>query len=192
MLDIENKSDIRFFIYYLVNGTLDFDLLNNELKTNYIEYIEAHPELFFHTCCVFINHQKRTPSNEPMSRRCAEYICKTIEPDNFSQFDNFEPWEINFDFNSNDFYDCFKDFSYRIAFEKIEKLESNKPYYKDLFSWGASYLEKAYSIWANNLEIENLVVLNQEYAIDRAVLFFLNREEELEEWERELPNKYYS
>lgn len=183
-LDIKSKADVRFFIYYLLNGTLDFDLLSNQLSTSYIDYFEHHPELFFETCCIFINHKKRTPDINPMNRRAAEYICKTIEPNNFQEFAIFEPWELDFTHSGTDFFNCFKDFAFKVAFDKIERLQTI-PYYKHLFSYGATFSETVFVIWANNLEFENETITNQQFAVDRAAQWFIDNEA-VEEWEFEL------
>lgn len=184
-LDTKTKADIRFFTYYFVNGTLDFDLLNSQLKIYHINFIEQNPRLFFESFCVFINHKLRTPDINPMNKRVAEYICKTIDLDSFRNYDNFENWEINFEFNGDDFANCFKDFVYRITFDKIEKLTLSENYFKRYITYGATFWETVFVIWANNLEIENNKVLNQEHAINRACDWFTNPEI-FEDWEVEL------
>ncbi len=184
-LDTKYKADVRFFIYYLLNGTLDFDLLNNKLQKDRIEYFETHPELFFQCCCVFINHLKHRPDSTKINRRVAEYICKTIEPENFTQFDNFESWEIDFVYSGNDFFNSFKEFAHKVAFDEIEKLYSTGPYYKFIFSNGATFSETLFVIWANNIEINYNIVINQKYAIDRAATWFSDPEV-FEDWEVEL------
>jgi hypothetical protein len=184
-LDTKTKADIRFFTYYFVNGTLDFDLLNNKLTTYHIDYLKQNPRLFFESFCVFINHKTRTPDLDPMNKRVAEYICKTIEPENFQQYDNFENWEIDFDFNGNDFANCFKDFAHRLSFDEIVILSLTENHFKKSITYGATFWETAFVIWTNNLEIENGIVTNQEYAIDRACKWFENPEI-FEDWEVEL------
>jgi len=184
-LDIKSKADIRFFTYYLVNGTLDFDLLNNKLKTNHIDFISQNSKLFFESFCVFANHKKQTADINPMNKRVAEYICKSIEPDNFRQFDNFEKWELNFDFHGNDLTNCLKDFAYRVSFDKIDKLKMTGNVFKDCITFGATFWETVFVIWANNLEFDSGKITNQEYAIDRAVQWFLDNEK-VNEWEIEL------
>jgi hypothetical protein len=184
-LDNKAKADIRFFTYYLVNGTLHFDLLNNQLHINHIEYLEQNSKLFFESYCVFINHRLRTPDINPMNKRVAEYICKTIDPDNFRHLDNFENWEIDFAFEGNDFPNCFKDFAYRISFDKIPLLTATENLFKNSISYGATFWETVFVIWANNLEIENNKVINQEFAIERATQWYLDCEK-VEDWEIEL------
>lgn len=184
-LDIKSKADIRFFTYYFVNGTLDFDLLNNQLKTYHIDFIKENPKLFFEAFCVFANHKHKTPNLNPMNKRVAEYLCKSIDFDNFRHFDNFEEWELNFDFDDKNFTSCLKDFAFRIAFDKIEKLKSANNLFKESITNGATFWETVFVIWANNLKIENGIVTNQEYAIDRACKWFANPEI-FEDWEVEL------
>ena len=184
-LDIKSKADIRFFTYYLVNGTLDYDLLNKQLKTNHIEFLENNPRLFFESFCVFANHRRKTLNINPMNRRVAEYICKSIEPENFKQFDNFQNWELDFDFDGNDFTSCLKNFAYKITFDKIDKLKSTENLFKYCISYGATFWETVFVIWTNNLEFENHKIINQDYAIDRAAQWYIDNEK-VEEWEIEL------
>ncbi len=184
-LDTKTKADIRFFTYYFINGTLNFDLLRSKLKTYHIDYIEQNPRLFFESFCVFINHKMRTPDINPMNTRVAEYICKTIDPKNFHYFENFENWEIDFEFKGTDFSNCFKDFAYRLSFDRIEKLALTRNLFKKSITYGGTFWETVFVIWANNLDIEDGIVINQEYAINRACKWFENPEI-FEDWEVEL------
>ena len=184
-LDIKSKADIRFFTYYLVNGTLNFDLLHNKLKTNHIDFMSQNPKLFFESFCVFANHRERTPDINPMNKRVAEYICKSIEPNNFRHFDNFEKWEMNFDFSGNDFINCLKDFAYRVSFDKIDNGNLIDNLFKRSITYGATFWETVFVIWANNLEFESDKIRNQEYSIGRAAQWYLGKEE-VEDWEIEL------
>jgi len=184
-LDIKSKADIRFFTYYFINGTLDFDLLNNQLNTYHIDFIRENPNLFFEAFCVFANHKKRLQNLDPMNKRVAQYLCKTIDIENFRHFDNFEKWELNFDFDGEDFTNCLKDFAYRIAFDKIDKLSSTNNLFNECITYGATFWETVFVIWANNLQFLEDKVTNQEYAIDRATQWFLDNEK-VEEWEIEL------
>jgi hypothetical protein len=184
-LDIKSKADLRFFTYYFANGTLDFDLLNNQLKTYHIDFIRENPRLFFEAFCVFANHKNRTLNLNPMHKRVAEYLCKTIDIEKFRHFDNFEKWELNFDFDGEDFTNCLKDFAYRIAFDKIDKLSSTNNLFKECITYGATFWETVFVIWANNLQFSGDKVTNQEYAVDRAAQWFIDNEK-VEEWEIEL------
>ena len=184
-LDIKSKADVRFFTYYLVNGTLDFDLIHEELEEFHIDYLENNPKLFFESFCIFSNHKYRTPDINPMNSRVAQYICKTIDPEKFKRFDNFESWELDFDFNGNDFFNCLKEFAFKISFDKIDILIETENLFKEHISYGATFWETVFVIWANNLEIENGVITNQQYAISRAAQYFINYDE-IEEWEYEL------
>ncbi|MBN8701276.1 MAG: hypothetical protein J0L54_16835 [Chitinophagales bacterium] len=184
-LDTKSKADIRFFTYYFVNGTLNFDLIRNQLKTFYLDYLENNPRLFFESFCIFINHKITTADIDTMHKRVAEYMCKTIEPNNFTHLDNFQNWELDFKFTGTDFPSCFKDFAYRLAFDKIERVAKSEQIFKKSILYGATFWETVFAIWANNLQIENGIVINQEYAIERASLWFFNPEI-FEDWEVEL------
>ena len=120
-----------------------------------------------------------------MNRRVAEYICKSIEPENFQQFDNFENWELEFNFNGNDFSNCLKSFAYKITFDKIDKLKITENLFKHCITYGATFWETVFVIWANNLEFENDKIINQDYAIERATQWYIDNEK-VEEWEIEL------
>ena len=78
-----------------------------------------------------------------------------------------------------------KDFAYRIAFDQIEKLSSTNNLFKECITFGATFWETVFVIWANNLQFSGDKVTNQEYAIDRATQWFLDNEK-VEEWEIEL------
>ncbi|QXP78696.1 MULTISPECIES: hypothetical protein [Winogradskyella] len=184
-LDTKSKADIRFFTFYLLNGTLDFDLLNNKLKTNHISFFNENPNLLFESFCVFANHKQRNSDSNRINKRVAEYICKSIEPDNFQIFNNFEKWELNFDFDGNDFANSLKDFANRLSFDKIDKLRLSGNMIKDCITYGATFWETVFVIWANNLEFINEKIVNQEYAIKRAVQWYIDNEK-VEDWELEL------
>ncbi len=181
----KDKEEIRLFIYYLLNGTLDFDLLNNKLKRNYADYFEIHPELFFQACCIFINQKNIASTINPMNRRVAEYICKTIEPEKFRDFKEFDVTELDFNYEGNSLSSCFKGFAHKVSFDEIEILKTQGNQYKYLFAYGASFSETLFTIWLNNIELNNNLVINQEYAINRAAMWFYKKEL-LEEWEIEI------
>lgn len=193
-LDNDVKAEIRFFIYYLINGTLDFDLLNNKLKTNYRQYLAKHADLFFLTCCVFINNQSKNGSDKGIDKRCAEFICQYIEPDRFNSIEEFQGWESDAKMEGLSLANSFKDFAFRIAHEKLDTKLFTSPYYSDfIIRCGPSFVEQGFTIWANNIEIENDVVINQEYAIARATQYFKTWFDQsyspipdFEEWELEL------
>ena len=42
----DQKSNIRHFIYYLVNGTLDYKLLNTALAGKYFTILRGRPDIF--------------------------------------------------------------------------------------------------------------------------------------------------
>lgn len=179
----KDKEEIRLFIYYLINGTLDFDLLNNQLGTStYIDYFETHPEIFFQSCCVFINQKENTNTVNPMNRRVSEYICKTIEPGKFKDLKEFDVNEQDFNYGGNNFADCFKELAHKIAFDEFDALKDQGGQYKFLFANGASFSETLILIWANNIDLNNNNVVNQQYAISRMELWFHNKEQ-LEDWE---------
>ena len=57
--------------------------------------------------------------------------------------------------------------------------------FKHCISYGATFWETVFVVWANNIEIKNNKVTNQEHAIDRVCQWYLDNEE-IEEWEIEL------
>ena len=79
-LSVRQRSNIRHFIYYLVNGTLDFELLNNTPGTGYHEYLKQNPEVFFTVCCVFINQECKNAPAWPEVKRLGRFVYQQIEP----------------------------------------------------------------------------------------------------------------
>jgi len=52
-LSIRQKSNIRHFVYYLVNGTLDFELIQRTFGDSYYEKLQLNSDLFYKTTYLY-------------------------------------------------------------------------------------------------------------------------------------------
>ncbi|RYE54338.1 MAG: hypothetical protein EOP48_12540 [Sphingobacteriales bacterium] len=186
-LTIGQRSNIRHFIYYLVNGTLDFDRLNNHLSVNYHDYLKTHPELFYKTSCVFINQEVKLNPSWPEVNRLAEFICKEIAPEKHKGVKEFESWELDFQIRSSDLSGSFKAFSKLF----IESAVIEGMGYTNYIEDGASFVEQCFAIWANVIEFEDGQAKNFEHATSRVTeykksYYDTSFKHSLEDWEFEL------
>lgn len=186
-LSIRQRSNIRHFIYYLVNGTLDYDLLNNFFNDHYHDYLRSHPDLFYKTSCVFINQEVRNNPFWPEVSRLAEFICKAADPKKGKDLPNFESWELNFQIDVLDLAGSFKAFTkWYIESEVVEGFS-----YIDYVENGASFVEQCFAIWANVIAFKEEQAVNFDLAISRVIeyiksYFDPNYKGNLELWELEL------
>jgi hypothetical protein len=186
-LTIRQRSNIRHFIYYLVNGTLDFELLNNCLSVNYHDHLKTHPELFYKTCCVFINQEVKLNPSWPEVNRLAEFIYLETELERRKDVKEFESWELNFQIKSLDLSDSFKAFSKWFIESGVVEGVGYTNYIED----GASFVEQCFAIWANVIEFDEVQAINFEQATSRVTEYMKSYYDTsfkhcLEDWEFEL------
>jgi|GEM_PF-1486028 len=184
-LSVRQKSNIRHFVYYLVNGTLDFELIQTIFDSNYYDVLKSKPDFFFKTSCVFINQEIKLNPNWPNTKRLGNFICR-LHCNNLDKT-YFETWEIDFTENKADYSSDFKKFTrWFIEAKTVDNIKYNN-YIED----GASFVEQCFAIWANVVNIENNRVTNFSHAIERVEQYiksyylpgYIN---DLEEWEYEL------
>jgi hypothetical protein len=186
-LTIRQRSNIRHFIYYLVNGTLNFELLQNHLSVPYYNYLKTHPELFYKTCCVFINQQITLNPSWPQVKRLAEFICKEIDPTKNKEFEEFKGWELNFEIGALDIAGSFKSFTKWFIGSTVVNEVSYSNYIED----GATFVEQCFAIWANVIKFEEERAVNYDYVLTRVEEYIKFNygaidETTLEDWEWEL------
>ena len=186
-LSIRQKSNIRHFIYYLVNGTLDFDLLNVRLQKAYHEVLKSDSDLFYKACCVFINQETKYNSDWPDVKRIAQFIYKELDPNSSDDLVTLEPWETQFEILKISLSDDFKSFTRWF----IENSVVDKIGYKDYIEDGASFVEQCFAIWANVIECKDGVPINSNRAKERVEEYIKSYyipgyKDNLESWECEL------
>lgn len=76
-LTARQKSNIRHFVYYLVNGTLDHQPLHNLILPTCRDYLKTRPDVFYKTCCVFINHEVMLEPSWPQVKRLAQFCLQS-------------------------------------------------------------------------------------------------------------------
>jgi hypothetical protein len=184
-LSVREKSNIRHFSYYLINGTLDFDLIQETFGNNYYDKLKDNAELFYKTACVYINQEKKLKPSWPDTKKLGKFICQ-LYTGNINSRD-FENWEIDFTTHDFDFSSDFKQFTkWFIETNVVEDIS-----YKNYVSDGASFVEQCFAIWANAVILENNKVINFEHSIERVEQYIKSYYIEgyidnLEEWECEL------
>jgi len=182
-LSNQQKTNIRHFIYYLVNGTLDFSLINDRIKDPYYEVLGSNPSLFFKVCCVFINQEVAIKNDWPQVNRLAEFLCKELDPVHNSDLIDLESWELDFQIKSDDLSGEFKSFTKWF----IETEIVNEVGFKDYIEEGPSLVEQCYAIWSNVIIFEEGRCSNADYTRSRVSIYirgyYLGHEDGLEEWE---------
>lgn len=108
-LSVRQKSNIRHFVFYLVNGTLDFELIQKTFGESYYDKLKLNPDLFYKTSCVYINQEIKLNPTWPDTKRLGMFICELYK----SSIDktDFADWETDFDSQQNDFSTNFKKFT---------------------------------------------------------------------------------
>lgn len=184
-LSIRQKSNIRHFVYYLVNGTLDFELIQETFGRRYYEILQENPELFYKTACVFINQEYRLKPSWPNTKKSGKFICQ-IYTDTIDA-NEFNSWEMDFTTNSNGFSSGFKNFTTRFTTDTVVEGIQYKNYIRD----GASFVEQCFAIWSNVVTLSNDNVTNQDHAVERVQQYIKSYyidgyADDLDDWECEL------
>jgi len=183
-LSTKQKSNIRFFIYYLVNGSLNYERIESTFKGKYFEVLKAHPDYFYKTASVFINQEVHVSSVWPNTDKLGQFICNLYK--NELNATQFEAWELDFTFNMPGLSSDFKRFTQWF----IEKITNGHSYY-DYITNGASHVEQCFAIWANVVVINNGRVINFDDAIERVdqylkSYYIKDFKSNLKDWECEL------
>ncbi|MCC6283134.1 MAG: hypothetical protein IT262_21180 [Saprospiraceae bacterium] len=184
-LSVRQKSNIRHFVYYLVNGTLDFELIQKTFADTYHDTLKSNSDLFYKTACVYINQEIELNPQWPDTKKLGKFICDLYE--NRVNEADFENWKTNFDTQQKDFSSDFKSFTkWFIASKTVPGIT-----YSDYIDARASFVEQCFAIWANVVEIEHNVVKNTNHAIERVEQYIKSYFvpgfiDNLEEWECEL------
>lgn len=184
-LSVRQKSNIRHFVYYLVNGTLDFELIQKTFGESYYDNLKSNPDFFYKTACVYINQEIKLNPTWPDTKKLGKFICELFE----SSVDtaDFADWETNFDTQQNDFSTDFKNFTkWFVGSSTVSNVT-----YSDYIGDGASFVEQCFAIRANVVKIENNRVKNNDHAIERVEQYIKSYyvsgyTDNLEEWECEL------
>jgi hypothetical protein len=186
-LPVRQRTTIRHFIYYLVNGTLDFVLINNRLKGKYRDLLKSNQQVFYKACCVFINQQTKLNPEWLLDKRIAEFICKSLDPVNNRDLVELEDWETNFSIQTNNLKDEFKSFTTWFVDTPIVDGINFRNYIGD----GASFVEQCYAIWTNVIEYDGDKVQNSNHTRQRVAeyiksYYIRGYVDNLEDWECEL------
>lgn len=184
-LSVRQKSNIRHFVYYLVNGTLDFELIEKTFGPGYYDKLKSNTDLFYRTTCVYINQEIKLNPSWPDTKKLGMFICQLYN-DSIDK-NEFVDWETNFETQQNDFSTDFKNFTkWFISSTTVPNVT-----YIDYIGDGASFVEQCFAIWANVVKIENNRVTNNGHAIERVEQYMKSYytpgyTDNLEEWECEL------
>jgi hypothetical protein len=184
-LTVRQKSKVRHFIYYLVNGTLDFELIQHTFNERYHQTLKDNPDFFYKTSCVFINQDTKLNPDWPDTKRLGKFICSLYKHD--TDIFDFETWETDFSLSKPDYSSDFKLFvKWFTETTVVENITFDK-YITD----GASFVEQCFAIWTNVIILENNKVVNSEHSIERVKQYIKSYYlddfiDNLEEWECEL------
>jgi len=181
-LSIRQRINIRFFSYYLVNGTLNFKLLHEELNGEYHDILMARPDIFYKVCCVFINRECFLKQDWPDNERLGSFIYSEITGNKTFEF---ESWETVYEINDKGLNGAFKDFTQWFINHKAPGGEDYAQFIESL----ATFVEQSFVIWANVVEFENDVIINHEYVKSRVAKYIdgyiTGNRDDLEDWECE-------
>ncbi len=172
-------------MYYLVNGTLDFEPIQKTFGESYYYQLKSNPDLFYKTACVYSNQEIKLNPTWPDTKKLGKFICDLYKNE-INKVD-FEDWETNFDTQQEDFSSDFKNFTKWF----VASIIVSEVTYKDYIGDGASFVEQCFAIWANVVEIENNRVTNFDHAIERVEQYIRSYyipdyTDNLEKWECEL------
>lgn len=185
MLSTRQKSNIRHFIYYLVNGSLNFELIELTFGGKYFEILKTKPDYFYKTACVFINQEFNLNPSWPDTLKLGQFICHLHHGD--LKTEQFTDWELDFSYNKPDLSSDFKRFTKWF----VEKITDKDYSYHSYIENGASYIEQCFAIWANVVVVNNNQVANFDFAIERVdqyinSYYLKDFKSNLEDWECEL------
>lgn len=184
-LSVRQKSNIRHFVYYLVNGTLDVELIQKTFGSSYYDNLKRNPGIFYKTACVFINQETKRSPNWPDTKKLGQFICELYAGNIDTSY--FEDWEIDFTTTKLDYSSDFKTFTrWFIEAKTIPDIA-----YKDYIGDGATFVEQCFAIWTNVVILDNNRVINYDHSIERVEQYVRSYYvrgyvDNLEEWECEL------
>ncbi|WP_051718351.1 hypothetical protein [Hymenobacter sp. IS2118] len=171
-----------------MNGTLDFELIEQKFDGQYYEVLKIEPELFYKTACVFINQETAQNFDWPNVKRLGKFICSLYKHD--KALSTFESWETNYVATYPGYFSDFKLFTeWFIKTEVVEGIS-----YEHYISDGASFIEQCFAIWTNVVEFKDNKVSNSEFARERVIQYIKSYYveefiDDLEDWELELHMK---
>lgn len=185
VLSNKQKSNIRFFAFYLVNGTLDFELIQQTFGNTYQNQLKSNPDLFYKTACVFINEEVMLNPDWPYTKKLGKFVCQLYNGN--INIADFEDWEIAFDTEKADYSSDFKNFTKWFINSRIVPDIAYINYIED----GASFAEQCFAIWGNVVKLKNNRVTNNDYAMERVEQYIKSYyipgyKNNLKEWECEL------
>ena len=184
-LTVKQKSNIRHFAYYLVNGTLDFELIQKTFGNSYHSCLKSNTNLFYKTGCVFINQELWLNPDWLDAKKLGKFICQLYT--NTISTDDFKDWETDCTTDKPNYSSDFKKFmQWFIRFQVASGITFDS-YIDD----GATFVEQCFAIWANVVQVENSAIINHKHAIDRVEQYIKSYyidgfTDNLEDWECEL------
>ncbi|UUC45964.1 DUF7677 family protein [Flavobacterium cerinum] len=184
-LPAHQKSNIRHFIYYLVNGTLNFTIIRETFGDSYHHSLKTNPDLFYKTACIYIDQETNPNYNTISNSRLGSFICRLYQ--NPTDLNDFQDWEIDFTTDKPTFSSDFKNFTkWFITANTVDSIS-----FHDYIDDGATFVEQCFAIWTNVVTLENNTVTNYQYAISRVEeyiksYYINNYPDNLEDWECEL------
>jgi hypothetical protein len=184
-LSVIKKSNIRHFIYYLVNGTLNFELIQHTFNDSYHQILKDNPDFFYKTCCVFINQETTSNPSWPDTKKLGRFMCHLHSPT--VDIYDLEDWEQDFTCSESDLSSDFKRFTK--WYQETETVDNI--FYDDYISEGASFVEQCFAIWTNVIELGGNKVINFEHSTERVEQYIKSYYmdgfiDNLQEWECEL------
>jgi len=158
-LSTEFCSDLRFFAFFVANGSLFGSL--DRFGFEYIPSLLAKDNVFGQMFAVFVNVWKPCPITDRATRavqlvpqyRAEQYLMNHIDP-TYEVVPDFDWWELEIDKSEFPWKRCIKEFSVALGNGMLEpELLRDIDYVPGLFSCGST-LEAVYAVFANVLTVD--------------------------------------
>lgn len=198
MVDRNFRTDLRFFAFYVGNGSL----LDDHDEFDDIEYRDlfASPgDALGHLFAVYLNNKRiqlyseqRTRLAEPEERAVQWVLSQCRE--NYTVIPPFATWEVVIDTNPSDLIGAISLFALTLGRGDLESSILGQINYLPHLFMGGSLLEMLFAIFGNVLRIDDQQhVTNQAYATRRAAQYLRHERDPLFDitppfaaWETEL------
>jgi len=155
MKKLEYKELVEPFVYFLFEGTYSQDLIKDD--RDYIGYLITNPEKLFNCFEIFAFCSEKDLGYQETKEEVSNYIIASMN--NEETILDIQPLKTDFwkQFIAVAEPFCLNEFSPKVGFDYLESLNGV----------GTDALQY-FAVWLNNLEIENGVIQNSEYAKERA------------------------
>ena len=160
-LTTEFRSDLRFFAFFVANGSLFADSFWNRYGFEYITFLIENKSILGQLFSIFVNvwqprciaeRAKLDFRNDPQFR-AEQYLMNQIDS-GYEVTPQFEPWELVVSGSEISWKECVNEFSMSLAVGRLEpSVLGGSDYVSGLFNCGST-LEAIFAVFSNVLLID--------------------------------------